>query len=476
MSPRHVGTFSVKRVCAAFTAGVVLTVLGMGGCGGKPPANGQQINEILSRLKTIEQWLAHQQSGVSAEIQQMLDRFESRLTDSSQWPADSEHAEQLRREFEKLVNSIPPSAAREILPQLSRLDWGVESIWYLRTYSDVTPEHLAEARDVIVEHLEQANPSAFKEIFQALQSRLHEIESKHRTVLIQEVDSVLEKGDDPRHWLLPLGHYTGDVEIDDRLARIRSKMIELEGWESIRSIQQRLERAKSLPDDTVKQAALKALHDEILAHLVDWQLDNSTPRKLLDAGQDLRLKCETQLNAYAAKVSESYKRKVRAYQSWALEQINYFDGPKGWYYDRIIAWIDSELKRFGKATNDEKWHALVEFPSIKEVIQEKIGVDLSTVKNSTLTAKKQIEIYNAAWKAHDWKNNVDEEIAYRITRDAMIKFLLPIDPHLLERPTLELYNEAFSKGWEKLAGREDQMTVAKERLNVPLKTLEDIGL
>ncbi len=90
-----------------------------------------------------------------------------------------------------------------------------------------------------------------------------------------------------------------------------------------------------------------------------------------------------------------------------------------------------------------------------------------------LTAAKKKEIYNEAWGSVSWKNNVDTEIAYRATRDGMIKFLLPIQAHLLDPPVAQLYQQAFSKGWQKLEGREDQLFVAKQSATVHKKTLEE---
>ena len=70
---------------------------------------------------------------------------------------------------------------------------------------------------------------------------------------------------------------------------------------------------------------------------------------------------------------------------------------------------------------------LKEIPAIKGIIQEKLGVDMSDVTGSKLTVDKQHEIYKAAWGVTGWKKGVDSEIAYRVTRDQMVKYLLPIN-------------------------------------------------
>ena len=57
----------------------------------------------------------------------------------------------------------------------------------------------------------------------------------------------------------------------------------------------------------------------------------------------------------------------------------------------------------------------------------------------------------------------------------MVKFLLPIQPNLLDPPLAQLYQQAFSKGWQKLEGREDQLFVAQQSAIVLKKNLEEVA-
>jgi hypothetical protein len=165
---------------------------------------------------------------------------------------------------------------------------------------------------------------------------------------------------------------------------------------------------------------------------------------------------------------------MRRYQKWALEQIWKFAGPKGWHYDATLPWVESELNKFKDATDDGDWLAFKEFPSIKEVVQDKSGIDLSEMKGAMLTAAKRKEIYDEVWRRIGWKNGIHQEIAYRATRDGMVKFLLPIETHLLDPPVAQLYQQAFSNGWQKLEGREDQLFVAQQSAVIQKMTLEKV--
>ena len=61
-----------------------------------------------------------------------------------------------------------------------------------------------------------------------------------------------------------------------------------------------------------------------------------------------------------------------------------------------------------------------------------------------------------------------------IHRDAMVKFLLPIQTHLLELPLQERFNRAFQEGLKKLEGREeDVLFLSVESIKVQKKTLND---
>ena len=53
-----------------------------------------------------------------------------------------------------------------------------------------------------------------------------------------------------------------------------------------------------------------------------------------------------------------------------------------------------QLKSFKDASSDGEWEAFKEFPSMKELVQEKVGVDLSDVRGAVLPAAKKKEIYN----------------------------------------------------------------------------------
>jgi hypothetical protein len=105
-------------------------------------------------------------------------------------------------------------------------------------------------------------------------------------------------------------------------------------------------------------------------------------------------------------------------------------------------------------------------------MEERLNLDLSQLQGATLTAETQQAIYRAAARTTGWRANIDQEIAYRTTRDGMVRFLLPINTGLLEPPVAQLYHKAFQKGWSKLEGRPDQLYVAQQSAVVQKKGLD----
>ena len=240
-------------------------------------------------------------------------------------------------------------------------------------------------------------------------------------------------------------------------------------------MEQNLNKTRSLGDDRARQVSLLTIQDSVLRLIVDLELEEVQPVEVTKKAKNLLAQCDQEVLTLAARQQEASAKKIHLYQKWALDQIRKFDAPDGWYYDVTLPRTQADLNKFEDADKDEEWVVFQVFPSIKDLVQEKVGVDLTGMKGAMLTAAKRKDIYNAAWERVGWKNDIDTEIAYRTTRDGIVKFLLPIQPHLLDPPVAQLYQQAFSKGWQKLEGREDQLFVAQQSAIVHKKTLEEIA-
>jgi len=441
-------------------------------------ATAKQVDELQVALKRIEGELDLRQN-IPFETDQKLKDLESVLNNPKEWPQDQAAAEKMRQELDEIVQTLSPAAVERNLPQLARLNWGVEALWVLRTHAKASPEQLDEAESTIQELLEREPGGHFPEIRKELETRLKQLEPQVRNFqvkqLVDRANRALEGKEDASAAYSSLEEYRGETEIAAILPKLREKVLGEIGRERIETFERNLTKTRSWGDDRARQVSLLTTQEGLLRLIVDLELEDAAPKEVLDKAKTLLTQCDKELVSLASKQQEHYAEKLRRYQAWALEQIRKFDSPNGWYYDQTLSWIDSELRKFRDATEDEEWIGFQIFPSLKELFQEKLGVDLSGMNGAMLTAEKRKEIYDAAWQRIGWKNSIDKEVAYRTTRDGMVKFLLPIQPHLLDPPVAQLYHQAFSKGWQKLEGREDQLYVAQQSAIVRKKTVEEIA-
>jgi hypothetical protein len=338
---------------------------------------------------------------------------------------------------------------------------------------------LEEVRATIKELLDRHPQSHFKELYKELEARLSQLQPQLRQFqlkqLLERANRALEGKEDVSAVYSSLDEYRGEKEVTSLLPRLHMKVLEKIGTERVGSFEKTLKQVRSFTDERFRQIAGLTVQDGPIRLIVDLQLEEAVPQEVIGKAKNLLAQCDQELLALASRQQEENAKKLRHYQAWALDQIRKFDSPQGWYYDVILPWVEGQLKKFRDAENDEEWQAFQEFPSIKELVQEKVGVDLSAMKGAMLTAAKRKEIYNEAQRTVGCKNSIHTEIAYRATRDGMVKFLLPIQPHLLDPPVAQLYQQAFSKGWQKLEGREDQTFVAQQSALVPKKTAEEIA-
>lgn len=457
---------------AFFLAGATLA-----GCSSsKPPA--KELEELQNTLKRIEDELIANRQGIPREVEQQLKGLEASLNDPNQWPKDAAAAEKIRQSLDDIVRGLSPGATEKALPQMARLNWGVEALWCTRTDANAPPEQLEETQAIIKEVLDRQPRGQFPDIQKELESRLIAIQPQIRAFQIKQLlgraSRALEGKDDAASVFSSLDEFRGDQEVAEILPKLRQKVVEKTGMERIEGFEKNLAKARSFSDDRVRQVSLLAVQEGVLRLLVDLELDDVAPPEVLKRSKHVLAQCDKEVLALAAKQQDENAKKVRRYQAWALEQIRKFDGPNGWYYDVTLPWGEKELRKFGDATEDANWELFETFPSTRKLVEEKLEIDLSETKGPRLTVAQQKTIFNNLGGV-TWKGSINTEIAYRATRDGMVKFLLPIQPHLLDPPVSQLYHETFSKGWKKLEGRDDQLFVAQQSAVVQKKTLDEIA-
>ena len=418
-------------------------------------------------------------TGCNSSKEQKLKDLESCLNDQNKWPQDPGGAEKLRQGLDEIVQTLSPVAVERILPQLTRLYWGIEALWNLRTHENAAEYQFEEVQADIKEVMERQPRGYFTEIYKKLETLLKEIDPKVREFQINQLlvlaNLALEDKGDASAAFSRLEEFREEKGVALILPKLRSKVLEKMGLERIESFEKNLNKTRLFGDDRSRQVSLLTIQEGVLRLTIDLELEDAPPKDIIEKAKKLLAQCDKDLLALAAKQQDENAKKIRSYQAWALVQIRKFDSPEGWYYDSTLPWVVEELKKFRDATADENWKVFETFPSVKDLVQIKVGVDLSELEGAMFTAEKRKETYTKAYQNLGWKNSIHTEIAYRATRDGMVKFLLPIQPNLLDPPLAQLYQQAFSKGWQKLEGREDQLFVAQQSAIVHKKNIEEVA-
>jgi len=466
-----------------------------GGC--DPPGqpdNTQELPQLRKQLEEVQQQLKdlhsqldqqtavlHRALGKAVPIlvpEGTLKQFKSledRFVQPADWPETLEGAEKLRQELEQLVKRhVPPWAEEELLPRLNVLRWNVRVIWLLRHHTSPSPEQaeeLAEEYRSLIAGIPDGASSALKGLLQTQRvGMLDQVNTHHQSQALAQARKALDgKGE----LLAALGTLEGNdqPQAGDLRDQLRRTLLDQDTTRKLTLLESTLDSAATLPKESLRRTSLLKVEDAAASLLLDLYTEKPPRKEMQEKANRLVEQCDAQIKDLFKQQQEAQEKRDHDYQAWALEQILLFDGDDGWHYDKTLPWIQAQLRSFKNAEEDRPgWVLFKEFPSTKELFQALLGLDLSDIKNAELSVAKQQEIYKAASSLTGWVKNIDQEIAYRVTRDGMVKYLLPINTNLLEPPVAQLYNKAFKNGWEKLAGRQDQLYVAKQSAIVKKKT------
>jgi nitroreductase len=412
-----------------------------------------------------------------AETKQQLQSLKEKVNDEKNWPKSEKEAESLNKMLENLVVKLPPWAEEEVLPQLNVLRWGIRVLLLLRQNpkpSDEKAEDLLEEYQALLQAAPNGSPETLQRTTQQQVKQLEEQANRYQVKsAITRGRAALQSGEDLAAAAAALEKYESDPEAKSLGAQCRQNFLEKETQKKIDLLRSTLRASRGLSSMQLQQAGILRVQDAAFSLLLDLRTEGIPRKKWIEETEKLIEECN-QGNKELAKAQQAEAaKKLRDYQRWALENIQKFDAPNGWHYDVTLSWIRDELKKFKNPSGDvDSWPLFSTFPSTKDLLHEKLGVDLSQIKGAALTTDQQRLIYEVTSTLTGWKGNIDEELAYRATRDGMVLFLLPINVALLDPSVAQLYNKAFQKGWSKLEGREDQLHVAQQSAIVIKKGLD----
>jgi hypothetical protein len=468
---------------------------GANGCANRPSSELSRMQQQLDDMNTrLEQQTAvlHRALGkqipieVPPDVLRALSSVESQLADPARWPASDKEAESLRRDLDQLVgHSLPPWAEDDLLPRLNSARWAVQALWLLRRPQPAAEESARWADDL--RSLRAASPDlsgndfrdSFARLKVDLEKRQNELELAARNHDRAEAIALAEKAVNDEMGI-PEAIAALEGYDDEKSKALRRSLtvhfLDSDTLKKLELLRATLSAAQSLPTDNMRLAGAIKVQDAAAGLLLDLLAETPQREVAIRGARQFAEQSEAQTRTLIRQQQETAEVKVRAYQKWALEMIRRFDADNGWHYEATLPWVQQHLRAFKIAEEDIDWELFDRFPSTRELIQERLGVDLTATRGARLTAGQQRAIYVAAaggtLNVISWKENIDQEIAYRVTRDAVIQFVLPVNPALLDPPVAQLYQRAFQKGWTRLEGRPEQLYVAEQSAVVKKKGLD----
>jgi len=446
----------------------------------------QRTRDSLELLKTsVEQQTAvlHRALGKQIPIElpnsqlQKLERLEGALRSKSAWPDSVKGVEKLRQELTQFVKEIPPWAEEDLLPRLNSLRWGIEALWTVLASENTPADEVESTCRSLLGSMPENSSNELRELLtRKLEAATQAAEKKRQADLVRIAEAALKGTGDPAAAWDSLKVFESQPEVKSLRNQLRARILDDAVRNRLTLLKETHKQSTTGGNEKLRQAALLRAYEGAIGLLLDFGTEEPRPEVALKEVREFHDVCERELNEDARRQQDEVSIKVRAYQAWALKQIQSFSAPNGWHYEATLKWIHDELKSFKDATEDRDWVLFKSFPSTKELFQEKLGIDMSDVPGASLTVDKQKEIYAKASKTIGWRNDIDQEVAYRTTRDGMVAYLLPINVNLLDPPVAQLYQRAFNKGWEKLNDREDQLYVAQQSAVVRKEELDSMAV
>jgi hypothetical protein len=409
---------------------------------------------------------------LSGEQEALLSSIELRVSDEGASPKSVAEADSLSHELASLMDSMDVATQESILPRLLRLRWAVKAAQALQLAKSPSQSQATDAveqlKALVEEEPSGIAPILHERVSNVLKESEERLDQEQRKADIEAAHQALVGNGDLATSLRALDKYRDDKEAKALLSKLQEKLLAKSYAEKLSLLRQTLERSQKLGNERLRQAGLFRVHDATIGVLLDLQAEQGDTSEIVAKTKALIDECAKLNDEAARQQQQSNAVKLREYQKWALEQIRRFDNDGGWHYDAALKQIEADLNRFGKAKEDTQWILLAEFPATKEVVKQKLELDLDHCVEGKLTVEEQRSIYKTAATTLGWKYSVNTELAYMATREGLIKFLLPINVSLLDPPVAQLYQRAFTKGWDKLEGRHDQLAVA-EAASVAIK-------
>ena len=357
-----------------------------------------------------------------SQLHGKLDAMEVRVKAQADWPATFDQAKTMADELGQALQQIPPWAEEDLLPQLNRLRWGVQTLLAIRAKEGAKDQELERAIETYT-NLLSAKPGGLEALEGELETRKDDALSKsnaaRRAASIRRAEQMLDKETSTAEELAEawqsLAEWTSRSE-PEQPKQLRQKLRARLLSQEVKTLRTTMKHLEGVSNETLCQTSYIRLFENTSARYMSLFEQVDVPPEVLSEYKTLAGELEAKLKDQATKVAkrqaEFDSMSVQEYQKWALRAISTFNS-------------DYEI-------------------AIHQIVP-------GTIYSSTVTN-------------------------YWMVRQAIVQNLSPISSGYLEPSVMKLFNDAFEKGWKKLEDKKPEQTgVAQDEVTIRKKTPADFG-
>lgn len=360
--------------------------------------------------------------------------LEGKIAIPSQWPQDPDTALAFTEDVDTLISQLPVWAEADYVPRLNPVRWTAMVFANLHPIDLIDPmgDTDVDSLGVLVNSAPVGVPD---NLLSHVQSRHFELAKQMEREQVEDAfkrvklfvsrpdDALPPTTEDPVNYewdyqLLAL--YENDAEFGEESSRLRNQL-----------------RTRIVLDSAHRQAI--SIVDRFTK--IDDLLRGSDPQLYSMAVNSLLGEARIARLTLAAD----------GLQSPPLDEIQH-------KLDHLSRVLHAEVMRNEEARNAK---------AIREYQRWTIQ-SITSFESAFRVSEKQANTNASLWKADNggWDDALFIEV-----RDAMVKYVLPINPGLLDTPVLERYQQVFQLGMRQLDGRDEQTYVIEQTVTTVKKSL-----
>ena len=363
---------------------------------------------------------------MSPEWERRLEELEAKVDDHSQWPADAVAAEDFMDNLSMLISELSPLSEATYFPRFSLVRWA--AVAFDGLHRVLTPEESLDARADQLRAIADARPEG---IVSDLEQQLRENANNFaRQAEVQRINEAIQQG---------------------RTYLTRADTTSQQPNASDLGIDEVYELLGIYEDDPQVAVEIRGLRDQLQRHIAIRQAQSESGA-LKEQWETAKKMATTQPSVYETTATMLLHEVTATRAVLALQRIQEptYDDLEGQLRTAVETIQDDARRRY------QKW-------ALEQVkrFQEKHGV----IADRAAQDAKIFSIDNDGWSNDRYKE----------VQEAMVAYLLPINPALLDLPVLKRYQREFDEGWNLLDGRKQQTNVAIASSLVTKQTLHSLG-